>query len=137
MFHRKLERQQPGKPIAARTLNRIMDLLERIANLRVSPPLAMMDSTGGPLLYLANYVDFAWGNTGSGFTAATGTPPVPTSQTITLYDVTPGSPPVFTNRSPTVTAWNPYKASGGIAASKTAFFGKTLDGTWWVITADC
>lgn len=129
-----------GSELTNRLVDAIVRELWRWRKVQAAPPLIVdyAESDQPPIFSFINqYVEFAWGNTGSGFTAASGTPPVPTSQTITLYDITPGSPPVFTNRSPTVTAWNPYSASGGIAASKTAFFGKTLDGTWWVITADC
>lgn len=51
MFHRKLDKQKAGKPIEARTINRVIELAERLANIRVSPPLAMIDLPSGPLIY--------------------------------------------------------------------------------------
>lgn len=136
MFHPNLKRFKVGEKITAARLNAIMDLVERTARIHVAPPLAMQDTAAGPTIMLGKlFSDIRWGNTGSGFVAATGTPPVlVTSTSVQLYDVIPGNPPSFVNGS-TVNAWNPYLHS--VASGKVALFGRTIDGTWWVITADC
>lgn len=136
MFHPNLKRFKVGEKITAARLNAIMDMVEWVAQIRVAPPLVMQETGAGPTILLGKqFSEVRWGNTGSGFSAASGTPPVPTSQTVTLYDANPGSPPVLTAEFTTTTAWNPYLNT--VASGKVALFGRTIDGTWWVITADC
>lgn len=131
MFHRKLERQQAGKPITARTLNRIMDLLEKVANIRVSPPLAMSDTATGPHIYLSrNIVNWAWGTTPSGgYTGGTLTSPNSNGNGTTLYSFPNG--PTFS----VTTTYSTY--SGSVSANKTALYMQASDGKWYVVTTDC
>ena len=127
-----------GDELTASLVNDILEEIWRWREAEAVPPLHVSEtnSTAPPIFSFSGpIVDAAWGETGSGFTAAAGTPPVPTSQTITLYDVTGGSTPVLSSQSSTITAWNPYR--NAVAASKLGFFVKTPDGTWWIVTADC
>lgn len=131
-------RFKQGDELTASLINNILEELWRWRHMEAMPPIHVSElhSDAPPLIsFFQPFVNIAWGETGSGFTAASGTPPVPTSQTITLYDVAPGSPPVLTAQSSTITAWNPYRNS--VAASKLGSFAQTPDGTWWIITADC
>lgn len=128
-----------GDELTASLINDILEEIWRWRQMEAMPPLHISeaDSSAPPLVSLMQeYVNIAWGNTGSGFSAASGTPPVPTSQDIYLYDVAPGNPPVLTAQASTTKVWCPY-SGGSIASNKTALCGQTLDGTWWIITADC
>lgn len=134
------KRFKEGDELTASLINDILEELWRWRESDAVPPLHLSeaDSDYPPIWSISeSFVNLAWGNTGSGFAAASGTPPVPTYQTVTLYNVAPGSPPVLTSQSSTITAWSPYSSTGGVPANKTALFGQTSDGIWWVITADC
>jgi hypothetical protein len=56
MFKKSFDPQRVGKPIAARTINAPADEIARLGNLRVEPPLEMIDGPGGPMIRLAEPV---------------------------------------------------------------------------------
>lgn len=134
MFHRKLERQKSGQPIVARTLNQIMDLVERVANLRVAAPLAMTDTASGPQIYFASGIgQLIPGNTGSGF-ASGGTPGSPKSATVTIYTSEGANGSWATTKS--VTAYSIYDTA--VPGSKTAWYWQSPStGSYYIVTADC
>lgn len=134
MFHRKLDRQDAGKPITARTLNRIMELLEKVANLRVSPPLALADTPAGPQIYLNTAPIWAWGTTPSGgYSGGNISAPASNTNAMTLYPI-PGNTSATISVSVT---YSVYAGSIGTSSSKTALYNKSTDGKWYIITADC
>lgn len=133
------KRFREGDELTASLINDILEELWRWRKMEGMPPVYVSDADSDvpPLIFSKPYVDIMWGDTQGGFTAATGSPPVPTSQDVKFYNITTSSPPVLTLQSETTKAWNPYTHTGGIAANTLALFGQTSDGTWWIITADC
>lgn len=146
MFHRKLERQKVGQPITARCLNQIMDLLEKVANIRVTAPLAMTDTASGPLIYLANSDSgqFFPGTTGTGFSAGTPVTPGTPNSNVTVYthEFATGWPSNYSITLPNTSGITPIYAyniyASVIAGSKTAWYWKSpMTGNYYIITADC
>lgn len=131
---RRHKKQQQGQAITARNLRQMAQTCDYAAQMRADPPLAIMATAGGPLLRLANapfsaYIAVVVSpiTPRSGPTPGSGTVKLQTWDTSELADL--DGPVIFT-------AYNFSSSSTGIASGKYCVILR-IDGSYWVISAEC
>lgn len=133
MWNRKLPRQEPGKPIAAATINRTADAAEWATRIQVTPPLGIFANAFGPVLaYVGPIFGFYVAVVGSGgISARSGN--YPGSGTVSLCN---WNGTELTTTSKTKTVYNLSSTSGGISSGKYCAIIRWMS-AYWIITAEC
>lgn len=118
-------------------LDRVLQLVERANNVKPEP--------GGPLWFkehgnggtIGFRLPLWWSFAVSTGTIAGGTYGAPTTATVTLLRVVPGTPPTLTTTGGSnVTAYFPWPSTTGIGSGKLLFL-VWFAGFWWIVGADC
>lgn len=132
MFGKTFDKQEVGKPIAARRINWPAEEIARLGNLRVEPPLDMVSGPTGPLIRLVTSALLGRvGKTASGGVPALSgsTPGKATDVVLYSFDGT------TLTAGETVTAYN--ISSVAVGGNKWVLLKRVLGGWWFVDTESC
>lgn len=132
---RSTPRQRPGRPVPARTLNRLGESADGSQRLRVGRGLALRWVAGSPVIRLAaalNRVRLAVSGP-TGIPAANASTNAPGSGTVTVYKSNDGAPAAAAPAT-TVTAYNWAPTAVGDGKNLVIV---EIDGDWYVLWEAC
>jgi hypothetical protein len=131
---RRHKKQQPGKPIEARTLREMAETCDFAAQPRAQAPLEFEAMANGPLLRLAGALFGVFiAVTSSTITARSGSTPGSGTATLQTWN---GTVLAALSGVPDYTVYNISSSAGGIASGKYCILLR-IAGAYWIITAEC
>lgn len=138
MISRKLDRQQVGRPIAARTINGLLERVNELGQLRAGPGLSQTQVGGASVLsaVLPGLFKLVESPAGGITAKASGTVYSGTCSEYTFAEstTTAGQGTLSVDTTRTVTAWNPFATA--VPGATLCLAIKWLS-RWWVIGWDC